>query len=362
MSRYLGACDGLTPGDWGSVIGITPHLKKTGRAAVNRVLPFKPAFREAQAMETIELAVERMRRPLKADGTARSAPPLVEAAGGASSQAAARPPQQATASAQVPAPHAFKAQLAEAQLPIKTRVLCEYSPDVQAIVTGQTARPPQAVHVPFAIIASVIAGMVGAVGMAAAMWYSGHSGTASPSTGPASGPSVQSAPALAATSASAPASPPAALRPVAPAAKAETAGQVAAVATPAIAAPASTAPDAAPARELVDAWAKAWSARDVERYLGFYAAGFVPDKGVARTTWEASRRKRLAAQKVIQVAVRDVQVEMQGADRATVRFVQDYSADKYRETGTAKLLVLRRGPEGWRITTEQADTSRLSAS
>jgi hypothetical protein len=271
-------------------------------------------------METIEPAVERIRRPLKADGTARPAP-LPEALA-----RTANPVQDAPSA---PGPHAFKAQLAEAQLPIKTRVLCEYSPDVQPIVTGKTPLSPervrlsQTIHMPHAILASVIAGMVGAVGMAGAMWYSGHSGDASQ----APGWMTKSVP-------------------------------VAAVAAPAtattLAVPAVAAPDPAPARELVDAWAKAWSARDVDRYIGFYATGFIPDKGADRSTWESGRRKRLAAQKVIQVAVRDVQVEMQGADRATVRFVQDYSADTYREMATPKKLLLVREAGGWRIVAEAA--------
>jgi hypothetical protein len=105
-------------------------------------------------METIDLAVERLRRPLKADGSARVAP---------------EKPAAAVQLFPVPAPHAFKAQLAETRLSNKTRVLCEYSPDVKAIVSGNPARPQQALHMPLAIIASVLAGMVGAVGMAAAM-------------------------------------------------------------------------------------------------------------------------------------------------------------------------------------------------
>ena len=295
-------------------------------------------------METIELAVERLRRPLKADGSARGAPDK---------------PAAAAPGAPVPAPQAFKAQLAESQLPIKTRVLCEYSPDVKAIVGGKTAPAPQAVHMPFAIIASVLSGMVGAVGMAAAMWYSSHSGEAPPpaarDAGAVTKPGVVDVPPVVAAAA-----PVAAPAPAISAARVEP-GRTAVVAAVA-AAPVAAAPDAGEARELVDAWAKAWSARDVERYLGFYAAGFVSEKGLARAAWESGRRKRLASQRVISVAVRDVKVEMQGADRATVRFVQDYSADTYRETGTPKLLLLRHGPEGWRITAEQADSSSPSAS
>lgn len=319
---------------------------KALQIAVNRVLPSEPAYREAQAMETIELAVERLRRPLKADGSARVVPV----------NPASTAPSAQTSNSQVPAPHAFKAQLAESQLPIKTRVLCEYSPDVKAIVSGNTARPPQAVHVPFAIIASVLSGMVGAVGMAAAMWYSGHSGNAPQSPARDAGAMAKSAatelPAVVTT-----ATPVSAPTPAVSASKVEPAqpSVVVAVAAAPLASPVAVAPDAAQARELVDAWAKAWSARDVERYLGFYATGFVSEKGLARAAWESGRRKRLASQRVISVAVRDVKVEAQAADRMTVRFVQDYSADTYRELATPKKLLLVREAGAWRIAAEGAD-------
>jgi hypothetical protein len=292
-------------------------------------------------METIDLAVERLRRPLKADGSARVAP---------------EKPAAAVPLFPVPAPHAFKAQLAETRLSNKTRVLCEYSPDVKAIVSGNPARPQQALHMPLAIIASVLAGMVGAVGMAAAMWYSTHSANVPQAPARDAGATIKSASAEvpAAVAAATPVSAP---TPAVSASKVEPAQStvVAAVAAAPLAPPVAVAPDAAEARELVDAWAKAWSARDVERYLDFYATGFVSEKGLARAAWESGRRKRLASQRVIGVAVRDVKVEAQTADRMAVRFVQDYSADNYRELATPKKLLLVREAGAWRIAAEGTD-------
>lgn len=112
--------------------------------------------------------------------------------------------------------------------------------------------------------------------------------------------------------------------------------------------------DAAEARTLVQQWARAWSDRDVERYLGFYANNFTPDKGVARGAWESSRRKRLQSSLPISVAVRDLRIEAAGGDRAIARFAQDYAAGGYRESGTPKILLLTRHPDGWRIVAELA--------
>ena len=112
--------------------------------------------------------------------------------------------------------------------------------------------------------------------------------------------------------------------------------------------------DAAEARTLVRQWARAWSDRDVERYLGFYADNFTPDKGVARGAWESGRRKRLQSPLPISVAVRDLRIEAAGGDRAIARFAQDYAAGGYRESGTPKILLLTRHTDGWRIVAELA--------
>ena len=112
--------------------------------------------------------------------------------------------------------------------------------------------------------------------------------------------------------------------------------------------------DVAQAQTLVRQWARAWSDRDIERYLGFYADNFTPDKGVARGTWEATRRKRLRSPQPISVALRDLRIEAAGGDRAIARFAQDYAAGGYRESGTAKILLLTRHTDGWRIVAELA--------
>ena len=100
----------------------------------------------------------------------------------------------------------------------------------------------------------------------------------------------------------------------------------------------------------------AGSDRDVAGYLAHYSAAFTPDKGLARSTWEAQRRNRLAAPRSISVAVHALSIEADGADRLIARFKQDFAADAYRETGTAKMLTLVREQGGWRIASEISGT------
>lgn len=125
---------------------------------------------------------------------------------------------------------------------------------------------------------------------------------------------------------------------------------------PATAAQAVAVADKRTVLEAIDAWARAWSERDVSRYLGFYSSEFSPDRGVSRSAWENQRRKRLQAPSSISVSIRDLRLEPLTADRMIARFAQDYAADTYRESGTLKMLVLVREAAGWRIAVEALQT------
>ena len=111
----------------------------------------------------------------------------------------------------------------------------------------------------------------------------------------------------------------------------------------------------------ISEWARAWSARDAGRYLGFYSAGFLPDHGISRSAWENKRRQRLQAPRSITVAIRDLRLEPLGENRMIARFAQDYAADSYRETGTRKMLLLVREAAGWRIAAETVDAAPSTA-
>jgi hypothetical protein len=99
-------------------------------------------------------------------------------------------------------------------------------------------------------------------------------------------------------------------------------------------------------------WAAAWSDRDVERYLTFYATQFVPAKGMSRNAWEAERRRRILGKTRIAVVVDDLTVQTLDDQRAKVTFAQSYEADEYRESRVPKTLDLVREGGSWRIALE----------
>lgn len=104
----------------------------------------------------------------------------------------------------------------------------------------------------------------------------------------------------------------------------------------------------------VNGWAQAWSKRDVEQYLSYYAKDFQPPNGESRAAWEKSRRGRINGAKLINVAVGSPKVTMDGANQATVKFRQAYRSDSFKATG-AKTLVMVKGADGrWQIHQEKS--------
>jgi len=102
----------------------------------------------------------------------------------------------------------------------------------------------------------------------------------------------------------------------------------------------------------VRAWAAAWSARDVTRYLAAYAPDFTPPRGQDRKAWEADRRARIEEKAAISVEIDSLVISLKG-QAATASFQQTYSADKLREK-SRKTLELQRVGGRWLIRKEGA--------
>ena len=112
------------------------------------------------------------------------------------------------------------------------------------------------------------------------------------------------------------------------------------------------------ARYTIDAWARAWSQRDVDAYLTYYGDGFAPERGTTRAAWEKSRRQAIERRSNILVTVNNLELEAAPGDRVVARYIQDYAADAYRESGTPKRLVLAREGGVWRIVAETGSAAK----
>jgi ketosteroid isomerase-like protein len=123
-------------------------------------------------------------------------------------------------------------------------------------------------------------------------------------------------------------------------------------ATPAKAEPAAT--DAE--REVlaaVKAWADAWSRKDADAYLGFYAKDFSTPQGEPRSQWEKARRQRLQAPKSISVNIEAARVSRKGDASARVTFRQDYKSDLLSSRGLKTLVMVKAEDGRWLIQQEK---------
>jgi tetratricopeptide (TPR) repeat protein len=105
--------------------------------------------------------------------------------------------------------------------------------------------------------------------------------------------------------------------------------------------------------KAVNAWAQAWSKKDVDGYLSYYAKDFKTPGGESRAEWEKQRRARIGGAKSISVEVASPKVTMNGANQASVSFRQAYRSDSFKANGQ-KTLVLVRADGRWQIQEEKS--------
>lgn len=101
---------------------------------------------------------------------------------------------------------------------------------------------------------------------------------------------------------------------------------------------------------LVAAWARAWSAQDVDAYLAFYAEDFRPGDGRSHEAWARERRARIEGKGRIAVTAESPQVTVNG-ETATVRLRQVYRSDRLTDVAR-KVLYLARRDGKWKIMQE----------
>jgi tetratricopeptide (TPR) repeat protein len=105
--------------------------------------------------------------------------------------------------------------------------------------------------------------------------------------------------------------------------------------------------------KAVNGWAQAWSKKDADAYLAYYAKDFKTPGGEARADWEKTRRARITAPKSISVSLDSPKVTMNGAERASVSFRQNYKSDVLK-SNSRKTLILVRADGGWKIVEEKS--------
>ena len=117
--------------------------------------------------------------------------------------------------------------------------------------------------------------------------------------------------------------------------------------------PAAAADSTAEVLKAVNGWAQAWSKKDGNGYLAYYAKDFKTPGGEPRADWEKARRDRIAAPKSISVGIESPKVTMRSPQEASVSFRQTYKSDKLN-SNTRKTLELVKADNRWLIKEEKA--------
>ncbi len=91
----------------------------------------------------------------------------------------------------------------------------------------------------------------------------------------------------------------------------------------------------------VDAWASAWSSRDVDAYLAHYAPDFETPRGEPRSAWEKLRRSRIAGPKSIAVEIKSPEVTRVSDTAARVTFHQVYRSDRFSGSSNKTLDMVK---------------------
>jgi tetratricopeptide (TPR) repeat protein len=102
---------------------------------------------------------------------------------------------------------------------------------------------------------------------------------------------------------------------------------------------------------VVHAWAKAWSAKDVKGYLSFYASDFQTPNGESHKAWAAERESRIAGKGKISVKIESPNVSVEG-NSATVKFRQNYVSDRLTANSRKTLVFVKHGAK-WQIKQER---------
>ena len=112
--------------------------------------------------------------------------------------------------------------------------------------------------------------------------------------------------------------------------------------------PAASSVDVAKA---LDAWANAWSNKDVSAYLAHYAHDFQTPGGLSRGAWELERKQRITKPGAIQVSIEKLDVKLVG-ETATATFRQNYRSASLKANSTKSVTMVQRDGK-WLIKHEQ---------
>ena len=98
----------------------------------------------------------------------------------------------------------------------------------------------------------------------------------------------------------------------------------------------------------------AWVQRDIDAYLGSYAAGDSPTGSADRKGWEVVRRAALSRPAGLEIEISDLETSQTDPDRAHTRIKKNYRSAIHQDTVRKTLEWIRVG-DSWKIPREPSE-------
>ncbi len=104
-------------------------------------------------------------------------------------------------------------------------------------------------------------------------------------------------------------------------------------------------------KDFLFSWKDAWENKDITGYISCYDKNF-KSRGMDLNAWELHRRRLNDKYNTINVEISNIKIQSLAAGKkASVSFTQKYKADKYRDKGKKKIILVRKGKD-WKIMEE----------
>lgn len=105
----------------------------------------------------------------------------------------------------------------------------------------------------------------------------------------------------------------------------------------------------------IENWRAAWSAKDTEGYLGYYAADFTTD-GMGKSAFAEHKRRVNAGKRRIRVKLSDINLIRYPGEQGLVlaEFTQDYDSDNFQVRSRKQQYWKQQAGGGWKILMEES--------
>ena len=106
-------------------------------------------------------------------------------------------------------------------------------------------------------------------------------------------------------------------------------------------------------KSIINDWSTAWENKDVEGYLSYYTSDYTSEYFDSHQLWKKDIENRIKNKSSIKILISNIDIEfnIEESEIAFVKFIQNYESDKYKDSVTKKITLIKEN-NNWKITNE----------